>query len=241
MAQPVKTRSTYRQQQAAATRDRIADAARRLFATDGYGSSSMEAIAGEAGVAVRTVYSAFGTKREILSLICERWLEQAQARERAQEVFAEPDPVRRLRGAASWLRNLYSAGFDVVMIFEAATDESPETRALLRSKLAGRNEVMDAIIASLGTDLDVPVRDAQAVYRALAAPGVYRELVEESGWTPEEFELWVAESLERQILRSPEAESRLIAGTGHQARDVTEASAATPIGPHTRTIRSSRR
>ena len=199
MAQPVKTRSTYRQQQAAATRDRIADAARRLFATDGYGSSSMEAIAGEAGVAVRTVYSAFGTKREILSLICERWLEQAQARERAQEVFAEPDPVRRLRGAASWLRNLYSAGFDVVMIFEAATDESPETRALLRSKLAGRNEVMDAMIASLGTHLDVPVPEAQAVYRALAAPGVYRELVEESGWTPEEFEHWVADSLERHL------------------------------------------
>jgi AcrR family transcriptional regulator len=159
----------------------------------------MEAIATEAGVAVRTVYSAFGTKREILSLICERWLEHAHARERAQEVFAEPDPLRRLRGAAGWLRNLYSAGFDVVMIFEAATDESPETRALLRSKLAGRNEVMDAMIASLGSRLDVSVREAQAVYRALAAPGVYRELVEESGWTPEEFEHWVADSLERHL------------------------------------------
>ena len=85
------------------------------------------------------------------------------------------------------------------MIFEAATDESPETRALLRSKLAGRNEVMDAMIASLGSRLDVSVREAQAVYRALAAPGVYRELVEESGWTPEEFEHWVADSLERHL------------------------------------------
>ena len=178
MAPPVKTRSTYRQQQAAATRDRIADAARRLFGTDGYGSTSMEAIAGEAGVAVRTVYSAFGTKREILSLICERWLEQAHARERAQEVFAEPDPARRLRGAASWLRNLYSAGFDVVLIFEAATDESPETRALLRSKLAGRNEVMDAMIASLGSHLDVPVRRGTSrlprAGRARRVPGTRR-------------------------------------------------------------------
>jgi len=114
-------------------------------------------------------------------------------------VFAEPDPVRRLRGAASWLRNLYSAGFDVVLIFEAATDESPETRALLRSKLAGRDEVMDAMSASLESHLDVPVREAQAVYRALAAPGVYRELVEESDWTPEEFERWVGDSLERHL------------------------------------------
>jgi hypothetical protein len=37
----------------------------------------------------------------------------------------------------------------------------------------------------------------QAVYRALAAPGVYRELVEESGWTPDEFERWVGDALER--------------------------------------------
>jgi AcrR family transcriptional regulator len=197
MADSVKPRSTYRQAQAAATRERIAEAARRLFGVAGYGSTSIEAIAAEAGVAVRTVYSAFGTKREILSLICEQWLERARARERAGEVLAEPDPARRLRGAASWLCGLYSAGFDVVIIFEAATDESAETRELLRSKLAGRNQAMDAIIASLDGHLRAPVREVQAVYRALAAPGVYRELVEESGWTPEEFERWVGDTLER--------------------------------------------
>jgi AcrR family transcriptional regulator len=201
MADPVKPRSTYRQLQAAATRDRIADTARRMFGTDGYGSTSIQAIAAEAGVAVRTVYSAFGTKREILSLICERWLEQAGAGERAEEVLAEPDPVRRLRGAAHWLRMLYEAGFDVVLIFEAATDESAETRELLRSKLAGRNQVMDVMIASLGDHLAIPVTEAQAIYRALAAPGVYRELVHESAWTPDAFEKWVADALERQLLR----------------------------------------
>ena len=200
MTSPVKPRSTYRQRQAQATRDLIADTARRLFAADGYGATSMEAIAREAGIAVRTVYAAFGAKREILSLICERWLEQAAARELAGQVLAEPDPARRLRGAAHWLRVLYSAGFDVVLIFEAATDESPETRALLRSKLAGRNQVMDAIIASLDGHLTIPVPQAQAMYRALAAPGVYQELVEESGWTPEDFEHWVADTLQRNLM-----------------------------------------
>ena len=199
----VKSPSTYRQEQAEATKDRIADAARRLFGTAGYGATSMAAVAAEAGVAERTVYSAFGAKREILARICERWLEQAQARERAAEVFAIPDPGRRLDGAAAWLTNLYSAGFDVVMIFEAATDESPETRALLRSKLAGRNEVMDAMIASLEDYLQVPLREAQAVYRALAAPGVYRELVDESGWTPEQFARWVGDALHRHLLGQP--------------------------------------
>jgi AcrR family transcriptional regulator len=200
MARPVKPPSSYRQQQAAATRERIAEAARRLFASAGYGSTSMEAIAAEAGVAVRTVYAAFGAKREILSFICERWLERARAPERAAEVLAEPDPARRLRGAAGWLRALYEAGFDVVLIFEAATDESPETRALLRAKLAGRNQAMDAMIASLEGHLNAPVHEVQAVYRALAAPGVYRELVEESGWTPDAFERWVGDALERSAM-----------------------------------------
>ncbi|MEV6270522.1 helix-turn-helix domain-containing protein [Kribbella sp. NPDC051936] len=191
---------TYRQVQAAETRIRIAGAARRLFAAQGYGATSIDAIAKEAGVATRTVYSAFGTKREILSLICDRWLQEAGAIERAEQVFAIADPVDRLRGAAGWLTNLYSAGFDVVLIFEAATDESPETKALLRSKLAGRNQVMDAMIASLEDVLRVPLKQAQAVYRALAAPGVYQELVDESGWTPAEFETFVADSLQRQLL-----------------------------------------
>jgi AcrR family transcriptional regulator len=160
----------------------------------------MEAIAAEAGVAPRTVYSAFGAKREILSAICEKWLEQAQARELAGAALAEPDPRERLRAAAHWLRALYEAGFDVVNLFAAASDDDAETRALLRGKLAGRNQVMDAMIASLDGALRIPTKQAQAIYRALAAPDVYGELVVESTWTPAAFEEWVAETLLRQLL-----------------------------------------
>ena len=46
----------------------------------------------------------------------------------------------------------------------------------------------------------IPLGQAQAVYRALAAPGVYQELVQESGWSPEEFERFVADALQRQLL-----------------------------------------
>jgi hypothetical protein len=59
------------------------------------------------------------------------------------------------------------------------------------------------MIASLGDHLRVPVAEAQAVYRALAAPGLYRELVEDSGWTPEQFQRWVSDALERHLLSTP--------------------------------------
>jgi AcrR family transcriptional regulator len=186
--------------QAQQTRDRIAEAARKLFAAGGYRTTSMEAIAAEAGVAPRTVYSAFGAKREILSAICEKWLEDAKARELAGQALAEPDPKKRLRAAAHWLRALYEAGFDVVTLFAAASDDDAETRALLRGKLDGRNHVMDAMIASLEGSLRIPTERAQAVYRALAAPDVYGELVAESGWTPDAFEEWVGQILLSQLL-----------------------------------------
>lgn len=195
-----EVKSTYRQEQALETRQRIAWAAQRLFARDGYAVTSIEAIAREAGVATRTVYAAFGAKREILNLICERWLERARARELAKEVLEEADPLARLAGAAHWLTVLYSTDFDVVRILDAAQDEDRETQELLRSKLRGRNRVMDGLIASVEPVLAVPVAEAQSVYRAMAAAGVYQELVVASGWTPEQFERWLHGVLTSQLL-----------------------------------------
>jgi hypothetical protein len=73
-------------------------------------------------------------------------------------------------------------------------------------KLAGRNEVMDAMIASLDGHLAVPLSEAQAVYRALAASGVYRELVYESGWTPQHFQQWLADALHRHLFGTAAAQ-----------------------------------
>jgi hypothetical protein len=43
-----------------------------------------------------------------------------------------------------------------------------------------RAAAVDAMISSLEDHLRAPVTEAQAVYRALAAPGVYQELVGDS-------------------------------------------------------------
>lgn len=194
------TGSNYRQQQAEATRHRIADAAQELFAGTGYGPTSIEMIARRAGVGTRTVYAAFGAKREILNLICERWLERARARELAGEVLALPDPLDRLRGAARWLISLYSADFDVVRILDAAMDGDAETRTLLQSKLRGRNMVMDRLIESVADELAVPLADAQAIFRAYAAQGVYAALVVDAGWTAAQLEAWLADTLVAQLI-----------------------------------------
>lgn len=197
---PGAVKRGYRQEQAAATRDRIAGAARRLFAQRGYRGTTMEAIAAEAGVAPRTVYASFSAKREILSAICDTWLAEAGALPLLDQTLQVPDTVQRMLAVAHWLRNLYDAGFDVVQLFEGASAEDEATRDLLRGKLAGRNQAQDRLIASFEDELVVPLERAQAIYRALAAPGIYQELAIESGWGADGFEDWLAGVLCRQLL-----------------------------------------
>src|SRR6202035_789892 len=64
-----KYASRLREEQARNTRVRIIGAAERLFVDHGYASTTIEAVAGTAGVAVDTVYAALGSKRGILSAL----------------------------------------------------------------------------------------------------------------------------------------------------------------------------
>ena len=67
MPASAKGQTTRRAQKALATRRRILEAAETLFTRDGYAATTITAIAGQADVAVQTVYAVFGTKRAVLS------------------------------------------------------------------------------------------------------------------------------------------------------------------------------
>jgi AcrR family transcriptional regulator len=55
-----------------ATKDRILDAAEKLFAADGLARTSLRAITAEAGVNVAAVHYHFGSKEELLAAVFER-------------------------------------------------------------------------------------------------------------------------------------------------------------------------
>lgn len=59
-------RSTRRAQQAAQTREDVLNAAVELFREHGWSGTTVSAIARQAGVAVETVYSGFGSKKALL-------------------------------------------------------------------------------------------------------------------------------------------------------------------------------
>src|SRR4051794_8379459 len=114
MARAVKSTRTYnsprRRAQAEATRQDILEAAERLFAEQGYASTTMAAIAREARVSLKTIYLALGTKSEVLRKLWNLRLRggtgDAPVAERSpfQAMLAEPDPRRMLRLNAAFSR-----------------------------------------------------------------------------------------------------------------------------------------
>ena len=70
MSRDVKGKRVYasprRQQQAAATRRTILESAQQLFERQGYAATTMDAIAAEAAVSLKTVYLACETKSRLL-------------------------------------------------------------------------------------------------------------------------------------------------------------------------------
>jgi AcrR family transcriptional regulator len=93
-----------RQTQKAATRQRVLDAARELFSTQGYEAATVRQIATLAGVSVGSVFNAFANKAEILSEVM---------KERLDSLYAELDRViPHLRGStADRLRSMFAIHF----------------------------------------------------------------------------------------------------------------------------------
>src|SRR5450432_2215959 len=107
MAGAVKGNRSYhsplRREQAAATRRQILEAAQQLFEQHGYLSTSVAAVAEEAGVSLKTVYLAFETKSGLLRALWQFVLvgedddDPVAARSWYRAVLAEPDAERQLR------------------------------------------------------------------------------------------------------------------------------------------------
>jgi AcrR family transcriptional regulator len=193
---------THRQRQALQTRRLIVDAASRLFLERGYGVTTMEAIAAEAGVAVRTVYTIFKNKRAFLQEIRSALLDQARTREIHEEARNQRDPQRRLEMIAHQSRLQWEFGGGMIAIHEGAAAVDLEAAAELREVLGGRRRIMTRFVAEMKDALrpDLDAGQAAATLLALAQPAVYRELVEVAGWSPDQYEAWLAETLKEQLL-----------------------------------------
>jgi AcrR family transcriptional regulator len=198
----VKKRLTHRQRQALATRKLIVDTARDLFLEQGYVATTIEAISTQAGVAVSTVYAAFGSKRGILRAIREAWHEESGQRDIYKLASEQSDPLRRLELAAHATRRQWETSASMIGIYRGAAIADQEAAAELELALQGRRTHLDSFIHQISVDLRPGLSPERAVdiFFALTLAEIYEDLVGRRGWSPDEYEVWLTGALKQQLL-----------------------------------------
>jgi AcrR family transcriptional regulator len=214
MSGSVKGKRAYvsprRQEQAAATRRAVLESARRQFEVRGYAATTMEAIAAEADVSLKTVYVAFATKARLLRAVWDLALKgddsDAPVAERPWyvEVLEEPDPERKLRllaRAACVVKVRIAAILRVIRDASPADAEIDGLWELIQTDFhANQRVVVESLDRSGALAADLDVAAATDILWTLNHPDVWLLLVGRRGWTTDRFETWLADIVCAQLL-----------------------------------------
>jgi AcrR family transcriptional regulator len=203
--------SPLRKEQAAATARQILAAAQRLFEAQGYPTTSMAAVAAEAGVALKTVYLTFETKagllREVWNTTLRGFADIPVADQPwYREVVEEPDPAkmldlnarnstvvkRRIGQLTRVIRDGAAADADVAALWTHIQTDFHANQGVLVKRLAAAKALRPGLTVARGTD----------VLWALVHPDVWHLLVDQRGWDPADYQRWLAETSRTQLLRA---------------------------------------
>ncbi len=197
-------RSRVREERSAATHRRIIETARRLFTTQGYAATTIAQVAREADVSAQTIYNSIGNKGALLLAMNELIDEIGQVRPIQARVGESEDPREILRLTVQLRRHLMAGAGDIVVaIADAATSDPDVAKAYedgqSRSR-AGTRRIVERLqsLDALRGDLTADAA-ADALYAVLHHQ-IWTRLVDECGWSHDQFEEWCADLLERMLL-----------------------------------------
>ena len=200
--------SARRAAQAKATRRAILDAAADLFVAQGYAATTIHAIAQRADVAVQTVYAVFGNKRELVRQLIENAItgddDPTPVTQRAESlaIAAEPDPRRRAQLDAAMSRAITERVAPTLRAAREAAASAPEpARTLEPVKANRRTEMLEAVTLLAGPQgPHLATEQAAATLYVLYSPDVADMLIGDYGWSPEQYEEWLATMIHRTLL-----------------------------------------
>jgi AcrR family transcriptional regulator len=194
-----------RAKRAAETRAGVVDAATALFTTQGWARTGMREIAQLAGVAVETLYSHFPSKRTLLDAVIDRAVmgdaEPIPVAQRAEFLaLGRGRRTARIAAAASLITGIHERTAPFARLLrEAATTDTEIAEVLRDTRERQRRDVEAGLALVVGRTPTVSERDGAW---ALLSPEVYLLLVDESGWTADEYRTWVTDTLANVTPRS---------------------------------------
>jgi AcrR family transcriptional regulator len=200
-------------------RARIAAAAFRLFAANGYAATTMESIAREACVAVQTVYFTFHTKADVLieaitmagggseatpDVMSRQWL---------QDVVSAQDGARRFALISEHGSEIYRRIGPMFRAINAASSVDAEVDRAWQTVVRGRREGMRRIcrlMADRGEFRDgMDPQLAADILFAIHRHELYLAFTDECGWSFERYKAWTYATLCRQLLPRDRADAAL--------------------------------
>jgi AcrR family transcriptional regulator len=212
----VKPRRRYesrrRQAQAAQTREDVLAAAQRAFLERGYAGTTLAAVAHAAGVVVETVYRGFGSKAGLFKAVVEAAVAGGAARAEVpveqrptvRAVIEETDPHRQLERYAATQPGIHArmAPLMRVLAVAAATDAdlAQVQREMEEFRLAGLGQFAQLLAERGALRPGLSAEHARDILWTLCSHTTYDQLVTQRGWTPQEYQTWLAETLRQTLL-----------------------------------------
>jgi AcrR family transcriptional regulator len=197
-------KSLARERQAADTRRRIVDAAQLLLQSEGYAGMTIEAIAQRAEVSAPSVYAIFKSKTGILIALLDQFTFGADYEEAVRGTVSARDAETRLRLAAGVARQIRGAQSSVFDLMRGAGVVAPELAKMAQQRERLRYEKEEGVIKFLresgGLRPGLSHKKARDIFWMLTGGDVYRMLVRERGWSPEQYEDWLGQTLVDALL-----------------------------------------
>lgn len=197
-----------RQEQAAATRQRILDAAYDSFCELGYRGTTMAAVAERAGVAVQTVYFTFRTKDALLQEVHNQTVLGRGVPVGPMEqpwfvaAVAEPDPVRATHLVVTGIATINARVAPMLPVFHAVVaDPAGEVyRNAEALRRPGMYDLARDVLRPKGRPRpDVDPEQAGDLLVVLLGPELYRTFVLELGWSRERWVEWTSQAIMREL------------------------------------------
>lgn len=177
-------------------------AAGALFAQQGYGATTMQAIAEAAGVSLVTV-SSTGSKATLLMASLDQavaGISRTSAAELAEMPMATADDLRRLLGlVAEDAAEIHSRSARLLPVLREAAATDAELGGRHDELVQGIRQEARAFAATLHGRLpwlaeEDPLRLADTIW-ALTHPDLHRALLDEAAWSSAQYRTWLQDML----------------------------------------------
>ncbi|HCK66411.1 MAG TPA: hypothetical protein DHW49_09100 [Anaerolineae bacterium] len=198
--------SSRRKAQALETHQQILVSAENLFINKGYSGTSIEAIAQKASVAPETIYATFKNKKTILSKLIKTSIlgdddnpVPVMLREQIREVAQETNQKRQIQMFAKRIHLLMSHVAQLLEVMKSASKTESEIKRLSKKYIDGRFQGMgffiDCVMANGNLRKNLDKLTATETVWLLTSAEVYNLLIVERGWSGEEYETWLSQTL----------------------------------------------